>query len=60
MNTGFTTAVPMLDCDYGLSIPEENVSLIREINDLRREINALKHERQAQDEVEQSDSHWPF
>ena len=27
---------------------EENVSLIREINDLRREINALKHERQAQ------------
>lgn len=29
---------------------EENVSLIREINDLRREINALKHERQAQDD----------
>ena len=28
---------------------EENVSLIREINDLRREINALKHERQAQE-----------
>jgi hypothetical protein len=33
-------------------LSEENVSLIREINDLRREINALKHERQAQDQVE--------
>eukprot|EP00438_Fugacium_kawagutii_P004956 Skav236197 [mRNA] locus=scaffold747:23086:31351:- [translate_table: standard] len=33
----------------GLVNGGENVSLIREINDLSREINALKHERQAQE-----------
>merc|ERR1739848_213344 len=32
-----------------MRILQENVSLIREINDLRREINFLKHEGSAQD-----------
>merc|ERR1712118_480209 len=32
-----------------MRIMGENVSLIREINDLRREINALKHERTQQE-----------
>jgi len=31
-----------------MRILQENVALIREINDLRREINYLKHERQQQ------------